>query len=217
MLSYFIIIFYIVTIFAITVVYKIFNPNNKELLRKIIHIGIGPLIPIAKYLDIGQTIAIILTGVISFLILLNYKYKLFPIIEDVDRKSYGTFFYCFSLLILIILFWNKDPISLIVGFFLMTFGDGLAGLIGKNFQSKAWSIFKQKKSFFGTITMFSSSLLILVSMTYLGGYQLNYYVLIIAIFSTFLEQISVVGVDNLTVPILSSLSFNLLISKLPFN
>ena len=217
MLSYFIIIFYIVIIFAITIVYKIFNPNNKELLRKIIHIGIGPLIPIAKYLDIGQTIAIILTGVISFLILLNYKYKLFPIIEDVDRKSYGTFFYCFSLLILIILFWNKDPISLIVGFFLMTFGDGLAGLIGKNFQSKAWSIFKQKKSFFGTITMFSSSLLILVSMTYLGGYQLNYYVLIIAIFSTLLEQISVVGVDNLTVPIFSSLSFNLLISKLPFN
>jgi len=33
---------------------------------------------------------------------------------------------------LIYLFWDKDPYALITGFFVMTFGDGLAGLIGKN-------------------------------------------------------------------------------------
>ena len=32
---------------------------------------------------------------------------------------------------LIFLFWDKDPYSLITGFLIMTFGDGLAGLVGK--------------------------------------------------------------------------------------
>ena len=104
----------------------------------------GPLIPIAKYLEIDQTTAACFTGIVSFLILLNYVYKLFPIIEDVDRKSFGTLFYCLSLFILITIFWNRDPISLITGFFIMTFGDGFAGLIGKNFKSKYWIIFNQK-------------------------------------------------------------------------
>jgi len=61
------------------------------------------------------------------MVFINYNYKLFPTIEDVERKSYGTLFYCLSLFILIYLFWNKDPYALITGFFLMTFGDGLAG------------------------------------------------------------------------------------------
>jgi len=61
------------------------------------------------------------------MVLINYSYKLFPTIEDVERKSYGTLFYCLSLFILIYLFWEKDPYALIAGFFIMTFGDGLAG------------------------------------------------------------------------------------------
>jgi len=88
---------------------KKFNQNNKEIARKTIHIGIGPLIPIAQFLKINQNLALIFTGIISLMILINYIYKLFPIIEDVERKSYGTIFYCLSLFILIWLFWVKDP------------------------------------------------------------------------------------------------------------
>ena len=162
MLEFTIVVIYIFLIFLLSIIYKIFNPNNKEALRKIIHIGIGPLIPLAKYLGVDQESALYFTGIVSLLILLNYRYTLFPNIEDVDRKSFGTLFYCFSLFILIYLFWNKDPTSLIAGFFIMTFGDGLAGLIGKNSKSKSWYLLKQKKSLFGTITMFITSLVVIV-------------------------------------------------------
>ena len=63
----------------------------------------GPLIPLAKYLEIEQDSALYFSGFVSFLVLLNYQYRLFPAIEDVDRKSFGTLFYCLSLFILIIL------------------------------------------------------------------------------------------------------------------
>ena len=208
MIKYIVILLYLFSIFLISTFFKKFNQKNKEIVRKIIHIGIGPLIPIAQILKIDQTLALIFTGIISLMVFINYKYKIFPTIEDVERKSYGTIFYCLSLFILIWLFWEKDPYALITGFFIMSFGDGLAGLIGKSFSSKSWFIFKQKKSFFGTLTMFLTSLVIVSSVGYAqqNNFDLNYFA--IAFLATLLEQVSVLGIDNFIVPISSALSFN---------
>ena len=207
------VLLYIFLIFLISIIYKKFNHENKEALRKIIHIGIGPLIPIAQYLKIDQISALIFTGIISLFIFLNYKYKLFPSIEDVDRKSFGTLFYCISLFILIFLFWNKDPYSLIAGFFIMTFGDGLAGLIGKSLNSQSWFFFKQKKSFFGTLTMFTTSLIVVCTLGFAKQYSFNMNYFTIAFIATALEQFSVLGIDNFIVPISSALCFNILITN----
>ena len=214
MLKFGLIFIYIFIIFFISIIYKRFNPNNKEALRKIIHIGIGPLIPIAKFLDIDQTSALYFTGLISFLTFINYQSKLFPTIEDVDRKSFGTLFYCLSLFILIYIYWNKDPTSLIAGFFIMTFGDGLAGLIGKNFKSNSWFFLNQKKSLLGTMTMFITSLIVVFSLSYLQKYSLNLNIFTIAIISTIIEQFSIFGVDNLIVPISAAFCFNYFITGL---
>ncbi len=213
MLNFALIGIYIVFIFLISKLLKNFYPNNQELLRKIIHIGMGPLIPLAKFLEIEQSAAQYFAGGISILILINYIYKLFPIIEDIDRQSFGTFFYCFSLLILISLFWEQDPLSLTVGFFIMTFGDGLAGLIGKNFKSKSWKIFNQKKSIIGTTTMFLISFLVVSILGYKNNLDFNYYYFWIALLATVLEQISIIGIDNFSVPIVTSTVFHLLITN----
>jgi len=147
------------------------------------------------------------------MVFINYTYKLFPTIEDIERRSYGTLFYCLSLFILIYLFWNKDPYALITGFLIKTFGEGLAGLLGKSFNSKNWIFFKQKKSLFGTITMFLTSLIVVCSIGYArqNSFNLNY--LTIAFLATFLEQFSILGIDNFIVPISSALFFNFFITS----
>ena len=214
MLKFALILLYIFSIFLISIIYKKFTEDNKEALRKIIHIGMGPLIPIAQYLQIDQKSALTFTAIIAILIFLNYSYKFFPSIEDVDRKSFGTLFYCISLFILIFFFWEKDPYALMAGFFIMTFGDGLAGLIGKNLKSKNWIFFKQKKSFFGTATMFLTSLLVVCSLAYIQKYNFNINLLMIAFIATTLEQFSVIGIDNLLVPIASAIYFNIFVSNI---
>jgi len=213
LIKFTIILLYLFSIFLISIVFKKFNKDSREIVRKIIHIGIGPLIPIAQYLNIDQNSALIFTGIVSLMVIINYTYKLFPTIEDVERKSYGTLFYCLSLFILIYFFWDKDPYALIAGFFIMTFGDGLAGLIGKSFKSNSWIFFKQKKSFFGTLTMFLTSLIVLCSLGYAqqNSFNLNYFT--IAFFATILEQFSVLGIDNFIVPITSSICFNFFITN----
>ena len=213
MLNFALIGLYIVFIFLISKLFKNFYPNNQELLRKIIHIGMGPLIPLAKVLEIEQSAAQYFAGGMSILIVINYIYKLFPIIEDVERKSLGTFFYCFSLLILISLFWEEDPLALTAGFFIMTFGDGLAGLIGKNIKSKSWEIFNQKKSIIGTATMFLVSFLVISILGYRNNVDFNYYYFGIALVATLLEQISIIGIDNFSVPIITSTIFHLSITN----
>ena len=214
MIKYIAVVSYIVLIFGVSSTSKKYNPQNKELLRKIIHIGIGPLIPIAIYLNFYQLEALAFTGLITLLIGLNYLFKIFPNIEDVNRKSYGTLFYCISLFLLIYIFWNRDPVTLIVGCFIMTFGDGLAGLIGKNISSNSWTVFNQKKSILGTFIMFITSFLILLFLGFEEGYGLNIHYLTISILVTILEQFSFVGIDNLSVPLIASFSFNCLVTNL---
>ncbi len=213
MIKFTIILLYLLSIFLISIVFKKFNKNSKEIVRKIIHIGIGPLIPLALFLKIDQNSALIFTGIVSLMVLINYTYRLFPSIEDVERKSYGTLFYCLSLFFLIFLFWDKDPYSLIAGFFIMSFGDGLAGLIGKSFHSKSWIFFKQKKSLFGTMTMFLTTLIVVYSIGYSQQNIFNLNYLAIAFFATLLEQFSVFGIDNFIVPISSALFFNFFITN----
>ena len=214
MLKFAFILVYIFIIFLISIIYKSFNPKNKEALRKIIHIGIGPLIPFAKFLNIDQTSALYFTGLILLLTFINYQSKLFPTIEDVERKSYGTLFYCLSLFILIFLYWNKDPAALTAGFFIMTFGDGFAGLIGKNLQSKSWTFLNQKKSVLGTLTMLLTSLIVVFSVSYYQKYTININFFTIAFISTVLEQFSILGLDNLIVPISAAFCFNFFITSL---
>ena len=97
----------------------------------------------------------------------------------------------------------------------MTFGDVLAGLVGKSFNSKNWIFFKQKKSVIGTITMFLTSLIVVFSIGYAQqnslNLNLNYFT--IAFFATLLEQFSVLGIDNFIVPISSALLFNFFITS----
>ena len=213
MIKFAIILLYLLLIFLISIIFKKFNKDSNEVVRKIIHIGIGPLIPIAQFLKINQNSALIFTGIVLLMVLINYTYKLFPTIEDVERKSFGTLFYCISLFILIYLFWDKDPYALVTGFFIMTFGDGLAGLIGKSFKSKSWILFNQKKSLFGTMTMFFTSLIVVCSIGYTQQNSLNLNYLMIAFFATLLEQFSVLGIDNFIVPISSALFFNFFITN----
>ena len=213
MIKFTIVLLYLFSIFLISIVFKKFNEDSREIVRKIIHIGIGPLIPIAQFLKIDQNSALIFTGIVSLMVFINYTYKLFPTIEDVERKSYGTLFYCLSLFILISLFWNKDPFSLITGFFIMTFGDGLAGLIGKSFNSSSWIFLKQRKSLLGTMAMFLTSLIVVCTIGYIqqNSFYLSYFT--IAFIATILEQFSVLGIDNFIVPISSALCFNFFITN----
>ena len=177
-------------------------PEAKELSRKIVHIGIGPVIPLAWWLSIPQALAISAALFITACLFINQQLQVITAIEDIQRKSFGTTAYGLSITILLILFWQSQTPAVCAGVLVMAFGDGLAGLIGKYFKSAKWRILGQTKSIIGTSTMFLVSLIILTCISFASGYTLDpIRISIIAAAGTILEQISPLGLDNLTVPI----------------
>tara|TARA_B100001093_G_scaffold154212_1_gene146886 strand:- start:1799 stop:2410 length:612 start_codon:yes stop_codon:yes gene_type:complete len=183
-------------------------PNQRELSRKIVHIGTGPVVPIAWFLNIPALIAIPSAFVITFIALINHRWKLLPAVEDVDRESYGTVAYGVAICVLLVLYWPEHAASVSAGVLVMAFGDGFAGLIGRAVHSPSWTIWEQRKSFIGTTTMAVTSAAVLFALALITHSPIDpLRLLAVCLLAVALEQFSIWGVDNLTVPLAVAISW----------
>jgi phytol kinase len=188
--------------------------------RKIVHIGTGNVILIAWWLDIPASVGITASILASAITLLSYRLPILPGINSVGRQSLGTFFYSVSFGILVAWFWYlQQPQYAALGILIMTWGDGLAALIGQRFGTHKYKVFGTQKSWEGSLTMMLVSYvvcsLILVG-TQGNSWQTWAMSLIVAVIATALEAVSFLGIDNLTVP-LGSAALAFFLSKLVLN
>ena len=184
-------------------------PNQRELSRKIVHIGTGPVLPLAWLLHVPASIAVPCAVGVTLIAFINHRWNLLPAVEDVGRNSYGTVAYGSAICLLLILFWANNPAAACAGALVMAFGDGLAGLIGRAVTSPSWTVLDQRKSLIGTATMALTSaamlvFLVLITQSPLAPLRL----LAISTLAVVLEQMSVWGIDNLTVPLGVALSWS---------
>ena len=183
------------------VVCRVRWPNQRELSRKIVHIGTGPVIPLAWWLGIPSDWAIPMAILITIVILINHRWRLLPAIEDVERRSYGTVAYALTITLLLIFFWPENAAAVCSGVLVMAFGDGLAGLIGRKVRSPNWLIWGQRKSIAGTLTMAVITLIILFTLSLLIDASFHpLRIFAVTGLAVGLEQLSRWGIDNLTVP-----------------
>lgn len=186
---------------------------NAELVRKVVHIGTGNIILLAWWFNIPAAIGIGASIVFGLVTLLSYRFPLLPGINSVGRKSLGTFFYAVSIGILIALFWQTHPQYAAIGILVMTWGDGLAALIGQRWGQHIYKVGGMQKSWEGSLTMFGISYGVsnIVLLSVQGSIWQTWIVaLTIALVATTLEAFSKLGIDNLTVPIGSAVTAFLL-------
>ncbi|MEH1822837.1 MAG: diacylglycerol/polyprenol kinase family protein [Nostoc sp.] len=194
--------------------------DKPEIVRKIVHIGTGNVILIAWWLDIPASVGITASILASAITLLSYRLPILPGINSVGRQSLGTFFYSVSFGILVAWFWYlQQPQYAALGILVMTWGDGLAALIGQRFGKHKYKVFGTEKSWEGSLTMMLVSYV--VSSLILVGTQGNSWrtwavSLLVAVIATGLEAVSFLGIDNLTVP-LGSAALAFFLSQLILN
>lgn len=181
-------------------------PQQREWSRKLVHIGTGAVLPLAWVCGIERWIALPAAAVVTVAALLNHRLQLLPAIEDVGRHSYGTVAYGGAITLLLFLYWPAHPQVVTAAVLVMAFGDGFAGLVGARFSSPRWQVWGQTKSLLGTLTMVLVSLLVLTLMGALShvlGYPAPPFVLLplLALVAAALEQLALLGLDNLTVPL----------------
>ncbi|MEH2068764.1 MAG: diacylglycerol/polyprenol kinase family protein [Nostoc sp.] len=196
-----------------------FANGEPEIVRKIVHIGTGNVILLAWWLDIPATIGITASILASAITLLSYRFPILPGINSVGRQSLGTFFYSVSIGILIAWFWYfQQPQYAALGILVMTWGDGLAALIGQRFGKHKYKVSGTEKSWEGSLTMMLVSYLVssLILVTTQGNSWQTWTIsLLVALIATALEAFSFLGIDNLTVP-LGSAGLAFFLSQLVF-
>ena len=178
------------------------RPNQRELSRKIVHIGTGAVVPLAWFFEIPFVVALPVAAVITVVTTINHQWRFIPAVEDVDRNSYGTIAYGVAITTLLLLFWPARADAVSAGVLVMALGDGLAGLIGRNVASPKWVLFGQTKSSVGTMTMAVVSGLVLIGLARWSGADLSLPAALgMVAMATGLEQLSWSGLDNLSVPL----------------
>jgi len=180
--------------------------GRREWSRKLVHIGTGAVLPIAWLFGIDQAIALPAAALVTLLAALNHRVGVLPAIEDIDRHSYGTIAYGASITLLLWLYWPQQPAAATAGVLVMALGDGLAGLLGPWIPSTSWRVCGQRKSLVGTAAMAGASLALLLLLRAVALMQqlpapTPWALVAVAAVAVLLEQWSLLGIDNLTVPL----------------
>jgi len=177
---------------------------DKETPRKVVHIGVGNVILIAWWLELPLSVILQASIGASVLCFVSYFIPIIYSLSGVGRKSLGSFFYSLSIGILAYVFWSDYPYYAVLGVLVMTWGDGLAAIIGQKYGKHIYQAFGLKKSLEGSLTMtvvsFVISLFILLA-TFGNDWKIWLISLLVGILATILELISTLGIDNVTVPL----------------
>lgn len=181
--------------------------------RKFIHIGVSNWWILAMLTFENVWLASI--APVTFILLNYYSYKT-NLIKSMERSgngNLGTVYFPISLLILVLISFmpGSNPYIGAVGILTLGYGDGLAAVIGKKYGKRKLI---NGKSLEGSLTMLVVSFIVVLTLALLNGLTLPLALLVstvIAVFATLVELYTQKGLDNLSVPLLSSLVYYLLL------
>jgi len=180
--------------------------------RKFIHIGVSNWWLLAMFTFDDVWFAII--PPITFIILNYYSYKT-NLIKSMERSgngNLGTVYFPISLLILVVLTFGVtfNPLIGAIGILTLGYGDGLAAAIGSKWGKRKLIY---GKSVEGSLTMLLATFIVtftLLAFNFSFPIALSV-ALVLAISATVIELYTPKGLDNLTVPLLTSLIYYLIL------
>lgn len=168
--------------------------------RKFLHIMVGNVLFILPLFQSRWVMALLAAAPFIILTFLISPYSPLKIKDRISGSGHGLglVYYAISWTVLALIFFDQ-PWIIAVGIAAMSYGDGMASLIGMKYGKMKYNITGDTKSLEGSITMF----LVLIVMLWI---VLVYYsvpinpivVVIVALVATIFEGITPKGLDNLT-------------------
>lgn len=196
---------------------------SKRASRKFLHAMIGNLPFIVPFFT-STIYPILIASSFILITFLASPYSPFEIkrfgfrgLSELTEEGHasGPLFYAVSYTFLALFFASK-PHVIAAGILPMAYGDGAAWMVGGRCGRKRYTLFAEK-SIEGTLAMFLASFLsFTLSLLYFSAlYPLPIpdrfpLALAVAVVAAFVEGVSPVGFDNLTVPVSGALTFLLL-------
>jgi phytol kinase len=177
-----------------------------EYLRKFFHITAGSFIAFWPWLISWRTIQVLAVGMLAVMV----AGRLFGVLRyhgRVRRVTYGDIFFALAILLCSFITTNNTFFALAI--LEVALADGLAAVVGISY-GKQWGykVFGYKKTVIGTMIFWIVSIEIITAGV-LGSHNLftyqDYYYLLLLVppVLTILENLAVLGIDNLIIPLLT--------------
>lgn len=192
-----------------------FNMLSNEGSRKFIHVGVSNWWIIAMIFFNSNIYAAIVPALFVIINYISYKKQVFKAMErDGSKNDLGTVYFALSLLLLALITFKNSEFSYIgaLGILIMGYGDGFAAIIGIKYGKHKFKVLGNSKSLEGSLAMFLFSFMVSLLILYIfNPINMILFSLILALIGTILEAFSPYGLDNLTVPLGTSLLYYLFI------
>ena len=212
---------YVAIIFVIA---EMVLKTRPEVSRKFLHIMVGNMIFAMPFFSDPWVMVWFLTLPITIGLFFLTEYSPIKIKNSVTESGHalGLFFYAGIWTILIAIFTMIAPANdpkfyiwiVALAIVPMVYGDGFAALIGQKFGKLKYTVFGSQKSIEGSLTMFviTAVMSVFVWMVFasIGCTMPEFnivYVIVISAVATVCEALSYGGIDNLTVPAVTSILY----------
>ena len=190
-----------------------------ELSRKFVHVLVGLFALMSPFLFVSNGPPVALAIIFIVVNLVAIKSKKFEGMHATKRKSYGTVYFPLAYLILC-LFWWERQITFQIALLLLTFADTAAAIVGEGVRKpESYRPWHDQKTIQGTIVMALTSALLtglgttlfrsLAGMEPLELQLLVPLSLFVAAMATIAEAVSDSGSDNLSIPIVTAVTYDL--------
>jgi phytol kinase len=192
---------------------KVFSKKYPVQSRKFLHIMTGNIAFILPLFQTREIMAFLAAGPFILFTFLMSPYS--PIKSMRGKTSeaghgLGLVYYAITWTVLAYVFFDHRVI-IAMGILAMSYGDGLASVIGIKYGRRTYTVFKDIKSYVGSLAMFVCTFLLLVIALLFYAEPLTVrsvtYLLCMAGVATVIEGVTPLGLDNLSVPFVAAVMY----------
>ncbi|MCX6670352.1 MAG: SEC59/DGK1/VTE5 family protein [Euryarchaeota archaeon] len=204
---------YIYVIVLILFTEKILSKKYPVQSRKFLHIMTGNIAFILPLFQTRWVMAFVAAGPFILFTFLMSPYSPIKSIRGKTSEAghgLGLVYYAITWTVLAYVFFDHREI-IAMGILAMSYGDGLASVIGIKYGERKYTVFKDIKSYVGSLAMFVCTFLLLVIALVFYTEPLTTrtvaYLLCMAGVATVVEGITPLGLDNLSVPFVTAVMY----------
>jgi phytol kinase len=192
---------------------------SADFTRKFIHIGVGMLSWVLHLLFDNPWPFV--AAAVAFMVInyLDWRYGFFAAMASSNRSNLGTVYFPLAAAVVAIVFWEQPPL-MVAALMPLTWGDGLAPVVGKAFGRRVYTIgvgghtaartVEGSTGFFFACFLFTwLALWAVPGLPEITPLAALLPALVITICTTLIEAISLWGVDNLTITVVAIIILSL--------
>ncbi|MDA0242545.1 MAG: hypothetical protein OT477_03950 [Chloroflexi bacterium] len=178
---------------------------STDFTRKVVHIGVGMMSWFLPFLFDNPWPFVAASAVFVVINFLDWRYGFFLAMASKDRHNLGTVYFPIAAAVVALIFWEQPPL-MVAALMPLTWGDGLAPVVGRAYGRHPYTVFGHTRTYQGSLGFFVGGLLFTWLALWLmpGGPDISPLMalsaaVVISLATSLTEAVSVWGLDNLTI------------------